>query len=296
MIVHLAFDTPTAALHLLRSASVPECFFVHNNFQRSRSSRFEKACLQWISRRAARLLFLEEPVARAAADALSLVPGRWAVIPHPVPEPSIPIDPPSTVTALGPEIVMAGILTQSKGLATLTEAASILRSESPGTLRALPIRVVGERLSGPDPGRYWELIDYRPTPLTDQELDATIVSSRFIVLPYEPAAYAFVTPGTLYRALALGRPVIAREPPSIASLAARSPSPVLTFSEPRQLARLMIRLASMDSAEYALLCASALRLARERLPASLAPAVMKALGLEAVPGWSRSHGGQTQRP
>ena len=92
----------------------------------------------------------------------------------------------------------------------------------------LPIRVVGRHLSGPDPGRYAELMDYRPAPMTDQELDATILGSRFVVLPYDQAAYAFVTPGTLYRTLALGRPVIARDLPSIASLAEGPAAPVLT--------------------------------------------------------------------
>ena len=273
-LVYLAFDSITCGLASARPSRMPEYYVVHNNFHRSLVKSAERPAFLRVAARASRMIFLEEAIADAARGRYRLDPAKTAVVPFPIE--SVPrgesggLDP-------GKGILLAGRLTRDKGAKILLEAARILKRRAPRALQRQPIRIVGPYHSGSDPRDYADCAEYSDRRLTDAELAEAIRSSAFIAIPYERAAYAYVTPGTAYRALAYGKPVLVTDLPSMRSLI-RSPRPVgFAFSDPSQLAEIIERIAFMPKADYDDLCEGVRRFAERRDVSAAADAFREAL-------------------
>jgi glycosyltransferase involved in cell wall biosynthesis len=246
-LIYLAFSTITCALHLVRLSPIAEYYIVHNNFQRARQISWERRLFRWIARRAPYLIFLEQAIVDAACLEFALDPNKIIVIPHPIDDTAQVIN---TMHEVRRGIVMAGRLNKGKGLHFLLDTARFLKKEAPEILERVPIRIVGPYYSGANPQEYTDCVEYINRPLTDAEIDEVLRSSLFVVVPYEPDSYAYVTPGTAYRALGCGRPIVVTDLPSLSPLV-RNTRPVgFAFSDWRQLASIITHIALMPEREY----------------------------------------------
>jgi len=248
-LLYLAFATEVCSLHLVRPSSIPEYYIVHYNFHKSRRTPWGRSLLKWIGSRATALIFLEQQISRAALLECALDPRRVAVIPHP----PVGLDP--NVDKYREEdrrgIVMAGALTKEKGIQILLDGARILKTQKPEILVRLPIRVVGPYISGPNPQLYSDCVEYINQPLTDSELEQAMRSSRFVILPFDFKSYAYVTPGTFYRALSCDTPIISTDLPSLKDLTHGSMPIGFTFSDLPQFVEIMTRISNMTEQEHA---------------------------------------------
>jgi glycosyltransferase involved in cell wall biosynthesis len=246
-LIYLAFSTITCALHLVRLSPIAEYYMVHNNFQRARQIPWEQRLFRWIATRAPYLIFLEQPIADAARSEFAVDPSKVIVIPHPINDAAQII---STADELGRGIVMAGRLNKGKGIHFLLDAARLLKKEAPEVLEKAPIKIIGPYYSGHNPKGYIDCVEYMDQQLTDADLEQVMRSGQFVIIPYDPQSYAYVTPGTVYRALGCGRPIVVTDLPSLYSLT-RSPRPVgFAFSDQRQLATIITHIALMPDGEY----------------------------------------------
>jgi glycosyltransferase involved in cell wall biosynthesis len=246
-LVYLAFNTITCALHLTRLSQIAECYIVHNNFQRARQSPWERRLFRWIATRAPYLIFLEQPIADAARSEFAINPSKVIVIPHPINDVSQIIN---TADELGRGIVMAGRLNKGKGIHFLLDVACLLKKEAPEVLEKVPIKIIGPYYSGHDPKRYIDCVEHMDQQLTDADLEQVMRSGQFVIIPYEPESYAYVTPGTVYRALGCGRPIIVSDLPSLFPLTRGSRPVGFSFSHSYQLADIIKHIASMSEQEY----------------------------------------------
>ncbi|MDD8015073.1 MAG: glycosyltransferase [Acidobacteriota bacterium] len=273
-LVYLAFDSVTGGLASARPGRIPEYYVVHNNFHRSLVKPAERPAFRRIAARARRLIFLEEAIADAARARYRLDPAKTAVVPFPIES-----MPPGEFSGPDPGkgVLFAGRLTKDKGADVLLEAARILKRRAPQALQRQPVRVIGPYHSGSDPRDYADCAEYSDRRLTDAELADAIRSSAFIVIPYERAAYAYVTPGTAFRALGYGKPVLVTDLPSMRSLI-QSPRPVgFAFSNSSQLAEILERIAYMPRSDYDALCDGVRRFAERRDVSAAAAGFREAL-------------------
>ena len=274
--LYLGFHTETCALHLARLPQVPEYYINHNNFHKARRTLWGRFLLRWIGSRATALIFLEQPQAQTARSDCALPADHVLVIPHPREASDQDLDDDREEKRRG--IVLVGALKKEKGIQTLLDAARILKTEKPEVLARLPIRIVGPYFSGPDPQPYSDCVEYTNQSLTDAEIEQVIRSSKFIVLPYEPESYAYILPGTFYRALTCNRPVIVTDLPSLQFLTRTSRPVGFGFSGPRQLVNIITRIADMPDHEYAELCDNVRGFVHQRGLMATAQAVQQVLG------------------
>ena len=212
------------------------------------------------------------------------------VVPHPisfVEEVQAPCDRKRSV-------VFAGRLTKQKGVDTLLRAARILKTESPEVLEHLKIRIVGEYVSGENPSGYGDCVTYTADALTDEDLERELRTSLFVVLPYERSGYAYVTPGTLYRALGCGTPVIVTALPSVNFVAAKNPLIGYVVNDARELARVIRAVATQPIDEYRTLLNNVATFARSRSVTATADVLRRLLPLGRGVGGSEDARGHAQ--
>lgn len=274
-ILYLAFNTETCALHLVQRSQVPEYYIVHNNFHKVRRTLWGRLLFRWIGIRAPYLIFLEQSIANAALSECALDADQVIVIPFPIGESAWGPNDERNVARRG--IVMAGVLRKGKGVQTLLDAARILKGENPWVLERLPIRIVGPFFSGANPREYSDCVEYTDRQLTNAELEQVMRSSQFVIVPYEPESYAYVTPDTMYRALGLGRPVVVTDLPSLYPLTRGSRPVGIAFSDRHQLVNTLMRIASMPEQEYDRLCDNVDQLVRQRSVMATARRLRQAL-------------------
>jgi glycosyltransferase involved in cell wall biosynthesis len=246
-LIYLAFSTITCALHLVRLSAIAEYYIVHNNFQRARQIPWERRLFGWIATRARYLIFLEQPIADAACSEFAIDPSKVIVIPHPINDTAQIIN---TANESGRGIVMAGRLNKGKGIHFLLDAARLLKKEAPEVLEKVPIKIIGPYYSGHDPKGYIDCVEYMDQQLTDMDLEQAMRSGQFVIIPYEPESYAYVTPGTVYRALGCHRPIIVSDLPSLLPLTKGLRPVGFSFSHPYQLADIIKHIASMSEQKY----------------------------------------------
>jgi len=267
-LIYLAFENITCFLHnIIRQTDLQEYYIVHNNFHRAMRRKGEWFIFQSISRKAKNLIFLEESIAEVFSNYCLSKTSNIRVIPHPV-----KLKEGEFLGCLRrkPEVVFAGRLTREKGIQKIIEAAKILKTETPQLLEKIKIKVVGPYLSGPNPKNYLNYVEYLNKDLTDAELEAVLEASYFHIVPYQRESYAYVTPGSVYRALGCRTPIIASDLPCLSSLL-KGPRPAgYVFAGTQGLAEIIKHIAYMEPKEYDSLLDNVAWIISQRSPKGLA--------------------------